>query len=125
MIRIEPARRVSLAVAAAFFGIVAGIAPQSAAKDPPPSMRDATPDQEFLFLTGAASGITYTNTWLWMRGQRKLFCPPESYILNVEEMRRMAREKLTGPHQPTVYVLAALDRLQERFPCDQSAPEQR
>lgn len=87
--------------------------------DEPPSMKaGATPEQEIIFLAGAAQGITYTNNALLLSGKPELFCAPGDFVLNVATMRFAAQQELTGPnHEPETFILAALSWLQETYPC--------
>ena len=85
--------------------------------DEPLSMRHVTPEQKSIFLAGAAKGIAYTNVSLLTNGKPQLYCAPGDFVLNVEAMRFAAQQELTGPHEPDMFILAALSWLQETYPC--------
>ena len=86
--------------------------------DEPPSMQaGSTPEQESIFLAGAAQGIAYTNEMLLLNGKPQLYCAPGDFVLNVKAMRFAAQQELTGPHKPDTFILAALSWLQETYPC--------
>jgi len=80
-------------------------------------MMGATPESEFVYLAGAAMGLSYANTALILEGRTPLFCPPGSYVLGVDEMKHLTHAKLKGPHKPDTFVIAALTELQKRYPC--------
>ncbi|MDP2123134.1 MAG: hypothetical protein Q8J92_02020 [Parvibaculum sp.] len=84
-----------------------------------PSMKGAaSPDQEFLYLAGVASGIGYTNAALIMNGRTPLYCAPNDYVLNVQEVKRIAALNLTGPVEPQLYSVAVVTWLSENYPCE-------
>ena len=85
--------------------------------DEPPSMEGATPEQESIFLAGAAQGIDYTNSALLLSGKAQLYCAPDNFTMNIAAMRFMAQQELTGPHEPQTFILAALSWLQATYPC--------
>lgn len=85
--------------------------------DEPLSMEGVTPEQEFIYLAGAARGIAYTNASLLLSGKPQLYCAPNNFALDVEAMRFAAQKELTGPHEPGTFVLAALSWLEETYPC--------
>lgn len=87
------------------------------ADEPPSMLGGVTPGQESIFLAGAAQGIAYTNSSLLLSGKAQLFCAPDNFILNVAAMRFLAQQELTGPHEPSTFILAALSWLQEAYPC--------
>jgi len=89
----------------------------SYADEPPSMLGGATPEQEFMFLAGAAQGIAYTNASLGSDGRTQLYCAPGNFSLNVETMRFAAQQELTGPHEPGTFILAALSWLEETYPC--------
>lgn len=90
----------------------------AALADEPPSMQGrATPEQQSIFLLGAARGIAYTNSALLRSGKAQLYCAPDNFIMNIAAMRFMAQQELTGPHEPETFILAALSWLQETYPC--------
>jgi hypothetical protein len=91
--------------------------PGSYADEPPSMLGGATPEQEFIFLAGAAQGIGYTNAALRVYGKPQLYCAPSNFILNVETMRFAALQELTGPHEPSTFIHAALSWLEETYPC--------
>lgn len=84
-----------------------------------PSIKGATSaDQEFLYLAGVASGIGHTNAALAMTGRTPLYCPPNDYVLNVREVKRIAALNLVGPIDPQFYTIAVVTWLSENFPCE-------
>lgn len=107
-------KRRSLIVGASVLAICLATA---ALADEPPSIKGVTPEQEFIFLAGAAQGIAYTNSMLLVNGKPQLFCADEAFALNVDVMRFAAQKELTGPHQPATFILAALSWLQKTYPC--------
>lgn len=78
----------------------------------------ASPDQEFLYLAGVASGIGYANAALTLNGRTPLYCAPNDYVLNVQELKRIADMKLSGPVEPQLYTIAAVTWLSENYPCE-------
>lgn len=71
---------------------------------------------ESSFLYGMAHGLVTANNVLIIDGKQPLFCgsPGE---LEQEELRALIDTKLEGPHKPELFVVAAIDALQEKYPC--------
>jgi hypothetical protein len=72
-----------------------------------------TPEQQRLFLAGAATGIGYMN----ISGPAPVYCPPADFVLSGDVVRAYADRGLTGPHDPEFFVIAAIFELREEFPC--------
>lgn len=69
-----------------------------------------------VFLEGAAQAIMLVNIQLAREGQAPLFCA-HSLSLDAGALYDLADHKLTGPHEPMLFIIAALDALRERYPC--------
>jgi hypothetical protein len=80
-----------------------------------PTIAIGTPEQQIIYLNGAAAGLAIANSSLAAESQ--LYCPPWDYILNAQEMRDLAGLQLIGPHEPLTFVIAAITSLREKFPC--------
>jgi hypothetical protein len=72
-----------------------------------------TPEQQRLFLAGAAAGIAYMN----LSGSSRVFCEPADFILSGDVVRAYADRGLTGEHDPETFVMVAILELREEFPC--------
>ncbi len=90
------------------------LANQPAASQPL-TMTVGDPEQQALYLSGAAAALTTANAYL--PSGEGLYCPPPHYVLTAEEMRSLAAEQLVGTHDPSTFIIAAIARLRGRYPC--------
>jgi hypothetical protein len=81
----------------------------------PLTMTTGDPEQQALYLSGAATALATANAYL--PPGEGLYCPPPQYVLNAEEMRSLAAEQLAGAHDPSNFIIAAIATLRERYPC--------
>ena len=111
----------SMASASLRIAVIAAITaftgPHEVASKTPLTMKGVTTEQEAIFLAGAALGVVYTNMNMEIDGKAPLFCAPLNYDLNYLELKAMAAKSLEGPHEPYLFVIAALSNLAKSFPC--------
>ena len=69
------------------------------------------------YVEGAAAAIAHANMTLALEGRPPLYCDP-SFGPSAAEFYDLANTNLVGPHEPTLFIFAALDALRERYPCD-------
>jgi hypothetical protein len=81
------------------------------------TMTVGDPEQQALYLSGAAAALATANAYL--PPGEGLYCPPQQYVLNAEEMRSLAAEQLVGANEPGAFIVAAVATLRDRFPCAQ------
>ena len=72
-----------------------------------------SPEQQKLFLAGAAAGIALMN----ISASKPVFCEPTDFVLSGDVVRTYADRGLTGEHDPTTFVIAAIHELRGEFPC--------
>ena len=81
----------------------------------PLTMTAGDPEQQALYLSGAAAALATANARL--PPGEGLYCPPPQYVLNAEEIRSLAAVQLVGAHEPSAFIIAAMETLSERYPC--------
>lgn len=81
------------------------------------TMTAGDPEQQALYLSGAAAALATANAYL--PPGEGLYCPPQEYVLNAEEMRSLAAAQLVGAHNPSAFITAAIATLRDRYPCAQ------
>ena len=70
-------------------------------------------EQQSLFLAGAATAIGFMN----ISDASPVFCPPSDFALSGDVVRQYADRGLTGEHEPSTFVMAAIVELRLAFPC--------
>ena len=63
------------------------------------SMSAGTPEQQAIYLSGAAAAFAVLNVQV-PSGERR-YCPPADYVLTAQEMQRLASIHLIGPTSPS------------------------
>lgn len=91
----------------------------SAQENGPLSVEGFDQRESYIFMTGVAYGIGYSNVASLKQGQGEFFCPPWDLDVDGRYLWSLVSKVLTGPQQPDLIVLVALDELQRKFPCSE------